>query len=325
MSQGPRPKSALALLALLLVSASPLFSQPQNQNPNGAPTTAPGAVSSTDEPGASTTNPTTPAKPTSPTTGSTNPGSTKPGSTTPGSTLSGRTQPGPTKPGPTRNPTGGRPPSRTTGNPGRSGSTGGRTTNTAVGGPHAGSGGGHAGAIAGGAIGAAVVGIGIFEAHHHAHGSKTGQELQRLGLSMDYPDDWQLNPRLNLEEDPINFNNFNSSYLRGGIIPRGGADIDIAYFPNVNSPVPQLISSELAEANKEKVDEHTYKIDGKKGTRVFYTDVYARGFTYENIAIYVPRGYGLYKFFLTYHEGDPHEKAFNEDFEHILRSVRFQR
>jgi hypothetical protein len=193
-------------------------------------------------------------------------------------------------------------------------------------GPRVGSGGSsHAGAIAGGAIGTAAAGIGIFELLHHAHAPNSGQALQRLGLSLDYPEDWQLNPRLNLQEDPINFNNFNSSYLRGGIIPMGGADIDIAYFPSMNSHVPELISSELADTSEKKVDEHTYKIDGKKGTRVFYTDVYARGFTYKNIAIYVPREDGLYKFFLTYHEGDPHEKAFNDDFEHILKSVRFQR
>jgi hypothetical protein len=326
MSQGPRPKSILALTVVLLVSTPLTLSQTQNQSPSGAPTTAPGAVPSTNVPGTSTTNPTTTAKPTPPTTGSTKPGSTKPGSTKPGSTKPGTTQSGSNNPGRGTNP-GGKPPYGTTETGvGNSGINKGRPTISTTGTPHTGSGGGgHGGAIAAGTIGAAAAGIGIFEALHHAHGSKTGQEVQRLGLSLDYPDDWQLNPRLNLQEDPINFNNFNSSYLRGGIIPKGGADIDIAFFPSVDGPVPQLITSELPDTNEKTIDKHAYHIGGKKGTRVFYTDVYARGFTYKNIAVYVPREYGLYKFFLTYHEGDPHEKAFNEDFEHILKSVRFDR
>jgi hypothetical protein len=305
MSQGPHPKSALvALTAVLLISTSSTFGQSQNQNPpttspSNPPTTPPVAVYSTDVPSSST-------KPNPPKTGSTT--GKRPTGTTIGSTTGKR-------------------PGSTTGTSGeRSGSTGSRATNTPVGAPRAGSGGGsNAGAIAGGAIGAAALGISLFKSLHHAHAPNSGSELERLGLTLRYPEDWQLNPRLNLQEDPINFNNFNSSYLRGGIIPMGGADIDIAYFASVTSPVPELISSELADTNEKQIDDHTYHIGGKKGTRVFYTDVYARGFTYKNIAIYVPREYGLYKFFLTYHEGDPHEKDFNDDFEHILKSVRFQR
>jgi hypothetical protein len=289
MSRGPHPRSALVVLVtVLLVSTWQAFGQSPNQDPN-RPATQPGDVSTTHQ--------------------------SSPGKTTSNSPGRGR--------GPT---TVGRPGGTTGNDGGRAGATGGGSSNTSGGRPRTGSGGGgHAGVIAGGVIGGAVAGIGIFELLHHAHAPNSGQGLQRIGLSLHYPEDWQLNPRLSLEQDPINFNNFNSSYLRGGIIPMGGADIDIAYFPGINGPVPELISSELADTNEKQIDEHTYRIDGNKGTRVFYTDVYARGFAYRNIAVYLPREAGLYKFFLTYHDGDPHEKAFNDDFEHILKSVRFER
>jgi hypothetical protein len=226
---------------------------------------------------------------------------------------------------PTKGPTAGNYPGyNTTGNGGSKG--GGRGTGTTTVTPHPKSGGGsNAGAIAGGALAGAALGIGLFKALHHPHAENSGQTVQRLGVSVRYPEDWKINPRLSLQEDPINFNNFNSSYLEGGIIPMGGADIDIAYFPGVNGPVPELVSGELADADEKQIDEHTYKIGGRKGTRVFYTDVYTRGFAYKNVAVYVPHEDGLYKFFLTYHQGDPNENAFNEDFEHILKSVRFER
>ncbi len=295
MWQGTPWKSAVAVLtALLVAGASPVFSQSQNsqsQNPNPTDqrTPVPGPPSTTDQP---------------------NPVVTKP-------------KPPRIKPplrDPTRGPTG-QQPVGTTGTGGRNTGSTGRGSTTGVVPPHHTTGGGGNG----GAIAAAITGIGLFESLHREHVANSGQRLERLGLSLRYPEDWQLNPRLNLQEDPINFNNFNSSYLRGGIIPMGGADIDIAYFPSVNGPVPELISNELADTNEKRMDEHTYQIGGKKGTRVFYTDVYARGFTYKNVAVYVPREDGLYKFFLTYHEGDQHEKAFNDDFEHILKSVRFER
>jgi len=186
-------------------------------------------------------------------------------------------------------------------------------------------GGGHTGAIVGGAVGAAAAGIAVFELLHHAHAADSGKPVERLKLTLRYPEDWQLNPGLNQQDDPISFNNFNNSYLQGGIIPPGGADIDIARFPATNRKVADLIASELSDADQKKIDSHPYKIGDQQGTRVYYSDTYAPQFTYKNVAIYVATSDALYKFFLTYHQGDQHEKSFNDDFEHMLKSVRFER
>lgn len=186
-------------------------------------------------------------------------------------------------------------------------------------------GGGHTGAIVGGAVGAAAAGIAVFEILHHTHAPDSGKPVERLKLTLRYPEDWQINPGLNQQDDPISLNNFNSSYLQGGIIPPGGADIDIARFPAINRPVADLIANELSDADQKKIDSHPYKIGDQQGTRVYYSDTYAPQFTYKNVAIYVATNDALYKFFLTYHQGDQHEKTFNDDFEHLLKSVRFQR
>ena len=186
-------------------------------------------------------------------------------------------------------------------------------------------GGGHTGAIVGGTVGAAAAGIAVFELLHHAHSPDSGTPVERLKITLRYPEDWQLNPGLNQQDDPISFNNFNNAYLRGGIIPPGGADIDIARFPASSQTVAELIAGELSDADQEKIDSHPYKIGDQQGRRVYYSDTYAPHFTYRNVAIYVATGDALYKFFLTYHQGDPHEKVFNDDFEHVLKSVRFQR
>ena len=189
---------------------------------------------------------------------------------------------------------------------------------------HTTSGGGHTGAIVGGTAGAAAAGIALYELLHHAHPPESGKSVERLNLTLRYPEDWQLNQRLNLRDDPISLNNFNSSYLRGGIIPVGGADIDVARFPATSSAVSELIASDLSDADEMRIDPHSYRVGGRQGTRVLYSDTYTPSFAYENVAIYVSASDGLYKFFLTYHRGDPHRKGFNEDFEYLLKSVRFQ-
>lgn len=297
---------------LLLVASEFALGQTPGQNPNTPP--PPGSVYSEVPPksGKGPANPTQPA-----------PNPTK-----------GKNPTTPSQPPTTgKNPTGGNPTTPIGKNPGGTipgrgrgpTSTGNRGGGSSVSPPHGGNGGGNSGAIAAGAVGAAAVGVGIFEALHHAHAPNGGQSVQRLGLSLRYPPDWQLNPRLSQEDDPISLNTFKSSYLAAGIIPMGGADIDIAYFPNVTTTPRQLIARELTDASQQQIDGKNHKVGKQDGTRVFYTDIYARGFVYKNTAIYVARGGGLYKFFLTYHEGDAHEKAFNDDFDYIVKSVRFEK
>jgi hypothetical protein len=160
--------------------------------------------------------------------------------------------------------------------------------------------------------------------HLHVPNPDAGQTLQRSGLTFRFPPDWQLNPAVP-EGGPISLNTFNSQYLQGGIIPAGGADIDIAYFPGPSGSVQQIMAEDLADAEEEAIDPRGFLVGGTNGRRVSYTDTYTPNLVYKTIAVYVPAGAGLYKFYLTYHKGDPQEAQFIADYERILQSVRFSR
>src|SRR5207249_8266684 len=89
-------------------------------------------------------------------------------------------------------------------------------------------------------IGAAIAGAAIaadWWKHHHDHATnpQPGRNLQKNGLTLRYSPDWHLNPAVP-EGGPISLNTFNSQYLQGGIIPAGGADIDVAYLPSPAVP-----------------------------------------------------------------------------------------
>lgn len=175
---------------------------------------------------------------------------------------------------------------------------------------------------AGVAVGTALVAEWWKHHHEHASNQEAGQTLQRNGLTLRCPPDWQPNPAVP-EGGPISLNTFNSQYLRGGIIPSGGADIDISYLPSPNLSLQQIMAMDLEDAEDQFMDPNRYRVAGDNGTRISYTDTYTPGLAYRSVVVYVPRGAGLYKFFLTYHKGDSHEAQFIADFENILKSVRF--
>jgi len=177
---------------------------------------------------------------------------------------------------------------------------------------------------AGIAVGAAIAAEWWKQHHEHATDPEAGQTLQRNGLTLRCPPDWQLNPAVP-EGGPINLNTFKSQYLSGGIIPAGGADIDIAYLPNPSGTVQQIMAVDLEDAEEQGIDPRGFSVGGANGKRVSYTDTYTSGLVYRTTAVYVPGGAGLYKFYLTYHKGDPQEAQFISDFEQVLKSVRFSR
>jgi hypothetical protein len=157
----------------------------------------------------------------------------------------------------------------------------------------------------------------------HSGDAQGGQSLQRSGLKLRYPPDWQLNAAVP-EEGPISLNNFKSQYSeRGGIMPPGGAEIDISYLPGASGSMKQIMTADLEDSEEQTIDQPRFQVGGVKATRASYTDTFAPGLVYRTVVVYVPRGGGLYKFFLTYHKGDPWEAPFVADFEQILKSVHF--
>lgn len=118
---------------------------------------------------------------------------------------------------------------------------------------------------------------------------------------------------------PIALNTFNNAYQQGGIIPPGGADIDIT-----SVPLPGSLQSYIADELTGSIITGTNAIvvAGSSSTEVFYTDSFG-GLTYKNVAVFVPRSALLYKLYLSYHAGDTSESQFLASFEQILNTIQF--
>ena len=136
------------------------------------------------------------------------------------------------------------------------------------------------------------------------------------GLSIKYPDGWNMSQQILQMGGPIALTNF-SSYLRGGIIPNGGAEIEITHVPAGTQSLADTARNELGGNGVPQF------VDGQAALRTDYIDEFAPGLTYESVAVYVANGSSLYKFFLSYRAGDPQKEKFVSNFDHVVASARF--
>jgi len=140
------------------------------------------------------------------------------------------------------------------------------------------------------------------------------------GVSLDYPSNWQLNSQLLDLNGPIALNTFSNAYGEGGIIPNGGAEIDITTIPLPTQPLSGFIAKELVDAVIESTTAVT--VIGETATQVTYIDTYTPGLSYKNVAIYFPHGTLLYKLYLSYRAGDPAEPQFLAEFQQVVNSLQ---
>src|SRR5262245_21142215 len=121
---------------------------------------------------------------------------------------------------------------------------------------------------------------------------------------------------------PISLNNFHGRYVNGGIIPFGGAAIDITHVPQpalaLNDFIAEALSGSTITATAAAV------VAGSPGTAVSYETAYGpTPLTIKNIAVFVPRNGVLYKLYLSYNAGDALENRFIAAFERVLSSFQF--
>lgn len=152
--------------------------------------------------------------------------------------------------------------------------------------------------------------------------ASTRRERSDLGLRIKVPAGWQIDESLQALRGPMNLNTFNSQYVRpGGMIPVNQALIDIT---RIKLPrfIEEFISGELEESQIHSRDDN-FQVAGFNGRRITYTDSFSPGLAYHNVVVYLPHGDYLYKFFLTYNEGDPESPRFSKNFREVLDSVEF--
>jgi hypothetical protein len=115
----------------------------------------------------------------------------------------------------------------------------------------------------------------------------------------------------------ISLTNFKGSYARGGVLPEGGAEIDIASAPIPAGSLVDYVHHELTGATIESLQ------DSGSVVEVAYTDEFGPGLSYGNIAIYRTHGQMLYKMYLSYHANDPSANFLHSMFRQIVGSVQF--
>lgn len=166
-----------------------------------------------------------------------------------------------------------------------------------------------------------------FGKRHESHAAvtdlKTWQSVSRFGMTVRYPPDWQLNSSVPAN-GPIALNTFQSHYSeRGGHFPSRGAEIDISYLPNPGGSLQQVVAADLKGSDDLKIEDSTISVGGAKTMRASYSDSFKGYMTQQVVAVYVEQGSGLYKFFLTYHQGEAWGPDFESDFDAILKTVKF--
>ncbi len=145
-------------------------------------------------------------------------------------------------------------------------------------------------------------------------------KIVEKGLALHYPRFWRSAPRQPGSADPISLNNFDSAYGQGGIRPGGGAEVHITAVP-LPASLTELIAKELAGAAIETTTDIT--VGGRKATQITYLDTYGPEVRERNVAVYVPNGSRVYKFFLSYYAGDSQERTILANFQQLLARVRF--
>jgi hypothetical protein len=110
-----------------------------------------------------------------------------------------------------------------------------------------------------------------------------------------------------------------SAYDEGGVLPKGGAAINILKWPLAS--VEQTIQKDLIGVEIQSRD--SIRVGGEKADRVFSKISFPGGTFQKEIGIYLIHNSVLYKIFFTYWEGDQKESQFLTTFNTFLSTFKF--
>ena len=132
--------------------------------------------------------------------------------------------------------------------------------------------------------------------------------------SFSYPAGWTIESYW-----PFAMTTFDGKYLNNGILPQGGAEIDIAT-TTVYGNLQAIMQTELMTAKN--VLTSTVTVDGTPCAEASYDTAYAGGIALKDTAVYCARGTELWKFYLSYRAGDPAGSTHVADFSSVLASMK---
>lgn len=113
-----------------------------------------------------------------------------------------------------------------------------------------------------------------------------------------------------------------AAYDRGGILPQGGAEIEVVREEAPEMGLGDYIRAETLDARVEATEEISLP-SANAAIRLAYTDAFGPSLAYANVTWYVRRGDALYKFYLTARSDEPQWGAWTAAFDAMVRSAAF--
>jgi len=133
-------------------------------------------------------------------------------------------------------------------------------------------------------------------------------------FSLNYPASWNV-----FTVAPFSLINFNEQNFANGVLPPGGAEVNIAT-TTVYGNFDAITATELMGVSD--LSTSTVAVDGTSCMEARYHETYAGGVQMANTALYCDRGTELWKIYLAYRADDQAAAAHLADFESMLHSMR---
>jgi hypothetical protein len=156
--------------------------------------------------------------------------------------------------------------------------------------------------------------------------SATGANGQVLSpvisvLSLSTPLGFTVSTGLLTLGGPLDYTNFSSKYVQGGILPNGGANINVTTVPLPTPPLDNYIDIQLAGTTI--TSRVPLIVSGVACTEIVYSVTFYASLSYSNEVIYCPSGKSLYRFELSYNAGDPNESQSLSSFQQVVSNAQF--
>lgn len=144
---------------------------------------------------------------------------------------------------------------------------------------------------------------------------------QQFNISFEYPSDWKINTALSTLHGPISLDNFNNAYANGGIIPAGGADIDITT-TTIPTSLDQFAINEAVGTNLLAMGD--ISVANASCASTYDADsLYSNVLIYKEVSVYCPVGNTLYKIYLSYPTATSSDNIFPPEFTAFLGTIQF--
>jgi hypothetical protein len=151
--------------------------------------------------------------------------------------------------------------------------------------------------------------------------NQNGGFAESRGVRVQVPPGWSINRNLIAAAGPVALTNFGGVYLRGGILPPGGAEIEVTSI-RLPADLQGFVRNELRGTVLDPV--RPFSDSGKVGLQAAYTFDLSAGAVEKNVAIYIPRGAVLYKFYLSYWNGDRNEANLINTLGRVVREAQLR-